>query len=108
MGSGRSKGSLADASRSHLMSIKLTLSRKGVIIISIPFLIQILFFLTYGRLVEQAERLALNEYRSKAVIGHANWLVILLSVATNSLVGYSLTNDRDYLLPFNACLNEIP
>jgi PAS domain S-box-containing protein len=66
------------------------------------------FFLYSGKLLVKAETLASYEYRSKSVIGHTNWIIILTSVATNGLIGYLITNKPFYLSVYKECIQEIP
>jgi len=85
---------------------KLTLARKGLLLIALPFSIQLLLTLAYAGLVDRVEYLAEFQYRSKAVISGANWLMLLMSVATNSAYAYSLTNDENYRKVGKTCLNQ--
>src|SRR5271156_4186165 len=87
---------------------KLNLAQKGVLLICAPFLVQIVFFLYSGRLLIKAETLAAYEYKSKSIIGHTNWIVILASLSTNGLIGYALTHRPIYLTIYKNCSSEMP
>jgi PAS domain S-box-containing protein len=87
---------------------KLNLSQKGALLICIPFLVQVAFFLYSGRLLTKSEQLASYEYRSKAVIGHVNWIIILASLSTNGMVGYVVTHKPFYLSVYKQCSGELP
>ena len=90
------------------VKVKFSLSRKAVCIVAVPFLIQILLLIQYGTLVQRVERLAEQQYFSKAILNHGNWISMLLSIACNSLVAYSASKDGDYLTTFKSCLRALP
>jgi PAS domain S-box-containing protein len=85
---------------------KLTLARKGLLLIAVPFSIQLFLTLAYAGLIERAEHFAEFEYRSKAVISGANWMMVLLSVATNSAFAYGSTKEEDYRKIGKTCLDK--
>lgn len=76
--------------------------------IAIPFFFQLIVFGIYGKLLEQSEYLAKREYHLKAVVGHTNWLAVLLSVGTLGCAAYVLTGDKDYLDVYEYCKKLIP
>jgi PAS domain S-box-containing protein len=90
------------------MKLKLNLTQKGMLVIAIPCLIQLGFFALNGHLLERTEQLALKEYHNKEVIGHTNWLVTLMSVATLSSFSYALTQDTTYSQIYQWCTGAVP
>ena len=59
----------------------LKLTQKGLLIISVPLLLQISFFTLYGDLLSQTEFLTRKEHREKNVIGRTNWITSLILAA---------------------------
>jgi PAS domain S-box-containing protein len=90
------------------VNVGFSLSKKALCIVAIPFSIQLMMLFQYGVLVERVERLARQEYYSKAVLNHGNWVTILLSVAANSLSAFATSKDRDYKSIFENCLRALP
>jgi PAS domain S-box-containing protein len=74
-----------------------TLVEKALLFIATPFFVQLLFTLGYAKLADRTELLARHEYRSKALIGNVNWILVTLSTATTSAFAYYLTKDNSYL-----------
>lgn len=90
------------------MQTKLTLTRKGMIIIGGILLIQMVFLVVFGRLLSEAEFLEEKEYSSKEIIGRCNWLGVLFSLATLGCVDYVASGDKDALKLFKYCEKQWP
>lgn len=66
-------------------SLKLSLYQKAIALLSITFLVQIGLFIWYGKLVGYVENLESMEARSRLVVGHLNWLSVLVD---NAVLGH--------------------
>jgi signal transduction histidine kinase len=56
----------------------LKLTQKGLLIVAVPLLLQVLFLVLYGDLLTQSEFLTRKEHRDKNVIGRSNWISTLV------------------------------
>jgi PAS domain S-box-containing protein len=87
--------------------IKPSLAVKGMILIALPFTIQLVLTLSYASLVEREETLAKYEFNSKALIGNVNWLMVLLANATNAAFAERLEKNSEYKNVITACLKQV-
>jgi PAS domain S-box-containing protein len=85
------------------MKLKLTLYQQVMVMLAIPALIQIGFFVQLSNLVGQVENLSDLNYRAKHVIGQVNWISALLCASTLGCAGYALTKTSDYEEVLNNC-----
>src|SRR5919201_1100386 len=74
-----------------LPKVNLKLSHKGLIIVAIPLIFEIIFLLTLSALLRQAEIEVQRQIRSKAIISQANTLSKLFYDAGVAMGGYSIT-----------------
>ncbi len=75
----------------------MTLSRKGLLLILLPILVQLGCFIAYDRLVSKAVDLYHNQLYSKEVIGHLNYLFVLLSESVLTADGFAISGDKELL-----------
>jgi signal transduction histidine kinase len=75
----------------------MTLYQKGLLVIGIPLLLQLVCLGIFAHLLEQTESLEKQDYRSKAVIGQSNWEGALLSCSMLSGTMYAITHNAQYL-----------
>src|SRR5580693_2081114 len=73
---------------------KMTLAKKSALWIGIPFLIQSLIFALVLFLLYQSEREEEQEYRSKTVIGHCNWVLALCLSGNLDCLARALSQDQ--------------
>lgn len=73
--------------------MKLTLVRKAVLLIGIPFALQICIFFWFGHLLETASQAARREYDAKLFYVHSNYATAIVAIQTLSGLGYLLTHD---------------
>lgn len=83
----------------------MSISQKLVAAIAVPLLIQISFMATYHVLLLESEKLAASESRSKAMIGHLNWMVGLVSLCMS--FAYEKT-DSTYNKMYQLCRDQVP
>ena len=79
------------------MRPQMTLSRKGMIVIALPVLIQVGFVIWYGQLVEQSNYIAVRENHQKAAIGLTNWIGLVIAVSHLSALAFAGTEDNTLL-----------
>jgi PAS domain S-box-containing protein len=89
------------------MIVKLSLAQRGMLLLAIPFMLQLVFFLILGSLLDKSEKNETVEYHSKSVVGHINWGASLITLQTLSFLGYVLSHDKDYLESYQACKKEV-
>ncbi len=88
--------------------MKLTLAWKGMLVIALPFLIQITLLLGYQRILAQAETLAQKEYHNKEVIGKTNWLATLIPLCTTCALSLAISHDRYYKMHYDELTRNVP
>ncbi|HEY9788231.1 MAG TPA: ATP-binding protein [Candidatus Obscuribacterales bacterium] len=88
--------------------MNLTLSKKGMLVISLPFFIQLGLLLGYSALLDEVEVLADKEFHNKEVFGRTNYLSALIPSATAFSLAYALTNDPPYAQEFRKVSQQIP
>ncbi|HEY9775820.1 MAG TPA: ATP-binding protein [Planktothrix sp.] len=77
--------------------MKLKLSQRAYLTVVIPLALQICFLLVLGFVLDISEQQAADEYRSKEVIGHSNWLTVTYLTANLSAWAYVVDNDNFFL-----------
>lgn len=87
--------------------MKLNLTQKGLVVIGIPLVMQILFFSTFAVLLQQSESMLRRQYHTKEVYGHANWLYTLMAVGSLAAVAASVSKDKDYASIYAVCVTRI-
>jgi PAS domain S-box-containing protein len=95
-------------SPTRLDNVKWTLTRKGLLLIGVPLLAQLLFLVLYDLLLHQADFLLESQYRSKELFGHYNWLSTLATTSALAGIAYDATGDPDALKVYRLCQNAIP
>lgn len=88
--------------------MRLTLSKKGMLVIAVPFLVQLAFLLGYSGLVQEADQLADKERHNKEVFGRTNWLSTLFPLSTACALAYASTGNDFYLPCYKFCVEAIP
>lgn len=91
------------------MRISPTLTSKGIAVICLPCLIQLSLCLTYWHFFSELERLTRQDYESKVVLGHMNWIAFL--IATNALLQLQDVvspnpSDKSYLRDYREALHS--
>lgn len=84
--------------------MRMTLSRKGLLLILLPLVVQIACFLMYDRLLARAVDLYHKQMHAKEVIGHLNWLAVLAALSTLCGDGYALSGDANLLAAYKECI----
>lgn len=87
--------------------MRMTLSRKGLLLILLPLLVQLGCFFAYDRLVSKAVDLYHNQLYSKEVIGHLNYLFVLLSESALAADGFAISGDKELLAAFNSANKKL-
>jgi PAS domain S-box-containing protein len=73
----------------------LNLAQKGLLFIAIPMVLQLAFTIFMARIVDRSQTVAQFEYRSKAVIGNINWLMVALSFAGKYALEYRISHKQE-------------
>lgn len=73
--------------------VKLTLMQKGLVLVCVPLLVNLVFAFVLGAIAEESERAYIRESQSKAIITKANILTKLLIDAGFSLGAYSVSRN---------------
>jgi len=89
-------------------SITLTLAQKGLVLIAVPFVFELIFIVLLTALVGQAERESIAAERAKAIIGTSNVLTKLMIEAGGALSGYSVHKDSIYAEHYDAAVEQLP
>jgi len=87
--------------------MRMTLSRKGLLLILLPLLVQVGCFLAYDQLLSKAVKLYYKQMQAKEVIGHLNWLSVLLSASALTANGFAISGDRQLLDAYNSVNHDI-
>ncbi len=89
-------------------SITLTLAQKGLVLIAVPFVFELIFIVLLTALVGQAERESVAAERAKAIISTSNVLTKLMIEAGGALSGYSLHKEAIYAEHYAAAVEQLP
>lgn len=90
-----------------MRSMRMTLSRKGLLLILLPLLVQLGCFLAYDQLVSKAVDLYYKQMHQKEVVGHLNWLGVLLSVSAVTADGYAISGDPQLLDAYRSVNKDV-
>lgn len=90
------------------MRLNLKLSHKGLILVSVPLLFELIFLLTLTMLLRQAEIEVQRQIRSKAIISQANTLSKLFYDAGVAMGGYSITKSPLFSDRYDKIVRQIP
>lgn len=85
--------------------MKLSLTRKAIALIAIPFLLQLFFLYAFANLLSHSERLADEDHRGRDLIGHCNWATTQLSLAIANYLIYQHTSDEQDRTNYTNCKN---
>ena len=77
--------------------MRMTLSKKGLLFLLLPLLVQLGCFLMYHDIVRQAVHLYQKQMRNKEVVGHLNWLGVLSTLSALTANGYAISGDKELL-----------
>ncbi|HEY9777411.1 MAG TPA: HAMP domain-containing sensor histidine kinase [Planktothrix sp.] len=91
-----------------MRGVKLSLSQKGMIVIAIPVLLQLLFVMQLSKMLEEAEATARLQYTSKEVFNYSDWLGVLVLASELSGIEYKVTGDRAGEQDFQSYKGAIP
>src|ERR1700691_2709119 len=103
------KASRSELSRFRLRlpsGFRLTLSLKGLILISVPFTLQIIFFINLVHMQEEADLAARQEYRSRNLFHGTNWLATVLLAANLGSLAHYLYGEESFLSIINSAKSE--
>lgn len=89
------------------MTLKLKLSHKGIILVSVPLLFELVFVVALAAMLEQAERTAQMEAQSRAVLSEGNNLSKSLFDSASLLIGWNFTRSPMFERRFNESLNQL-
>lgn len=87
--------------------MKWTLTQKGLLVIGIPLMLQVGFFIGFSMLLQQSESMLKKEYHSKEVFGRTNWLYTLMAIGTLSAAGSAVSGDSACAKCFHQCSEKI-
>lgn len=82
--------------------MKFTLVRKAVLLIGIPFALQICIFFWFSQLLETASHTARREFNAKLFYVHSNYTTAIVAMETLSGLGYRLTKDPQCLKEYES------
>lgn len=91
-----------------MQRVNLKLSHKGLILVSVPLLFELIFLLTLTMLLRQAEIEVQRQIRSKAIISQANTLSKLFYDAGVAMGGYSITKSPLFSDRYDKIVRQIP
>ncbi len=90
------------------MKIKLSLSQKGLLLVGVVLLVELLFVGSLGFLLRQAEEEARKEAQAKQIVANTTRLASLVYEAGQCLKDYALNKDPSLLFHFDSMVAEIP
>ncbi len=88
--------------------MKLTISRKGLILVSIPLLFQLLFILLVARMQQRNAEAQQLSAHSQEVIDQVHTMLADLLAAESSLHGYLLTGKRHFYQEYRGAAGAVP
>lgn len=86
----------------------LKISHKGIILVSVPLIFELIFLATLTYLLRQAEVEVQRQVRSKAIISQANTLSKLFYDAGVAMGGYSITKSPLFSDRYDKIVRQIP
>jgi PAS domain S-box-containing protein len=90
------------------MKFNLQLSHKGIILVSVPLILELVFIAILSVLLHQAEVEVQRQIRSKAIISQANALSKLFYDAGVAMGGYSITKSPLFSDRYDKIVRQIP
>jgi PAS domain S-box-containing protein len=90
------------------LRLNLKLSHKGLILVSVPLIFELIFLATLTALLRQAEIEVQRQVRSKAIISQANTLSKLFYDAGVAMGGYSITKSPLFSDRYDKIVRQIP
>lgn len=90
------------------MRLNLKLSHKGLILVAVPLIFEVIFLATLTYLLRQAEIEVQRQVRSKAIISQANTLSKLFYDAGVAMGGYSFTKSPLFSDRYDKIVRQIP
>lgn len=90
------------------MPIKLSLSQKGLLLVSVLLLVELLFVGSLGLLLRSAEEEAQREVQAKHIIEHTTRLATIVYEAGQCLKEFMTDRNPDSLKRFDTMVAEIP
>ena len=90
------------------MKFNLQLSHKGIILVSVPLILELVFIAVLSILLHQAEVEVQRQIRSKAIISQANALSKLFYDAGVAMGGYSITKSPLFSDRYDKIVRQIP
>ncbi|HEY9679042.1 MAG TPA: PAS domain S-box protein [Drouetiella sp.] len=90
------------------MRLNLKLSHKGLILVAVPLIFEVIFLATLTYLLRQAEIEVQRQVRSKAIISQANTLSKLFYDAGVAMGGYSITKSPLFSDRYDKIVRQIP
>jgi PAS domain S-box-containing protein len=91
-----------------MLRLNLKLSHKGLILVSVPLIFELIFLATLTALLRQAEIEVQRQVRSKAIISQANTLSKLFYDAGVAMGGYSITKSPLFSDRYDKIVRQIP
>ncbi|MBX9686676.1 MAG: PAS domain S-box protein [Candidatus Obscuribacterales bacterium] len=88
--------------------ITLTLAQKGLVLVGVPLLFELIFVGMLATLLSHSESEALRVAQSRAIITKTNTLTKLIIEAGAALAGYSANRAKSYLEHYEAAVEQIP
>lgn len=88
--------------------ITLTLAQKGLVLVGVPLIFELIFVGMLTALLSQTEHETLLVAHSKAIISKTNTLTKLIIEAGGALAGYSVRKDQIYAEHYEAAVEQIP
>ena len=90
------------------MKLNLRLSHKGIILVAVPLIFEVVFLAALTFLLRQAEIEVQRQVRSKAIISQANTLSKLFYDAGVAMGGYSITKSPLFSDRYDKIVHQIP
>ena len=90
------------------MQLKLRLSHKGLLLVAIPLVFELLFVGTLFVLLERAENTVEREVRSREIISTSNDMSKSLLDCAYALIGWNYTKGPMFASQFEQCYKSIP
>jgi len=90
------------------MQLNLRLSHKGIILVAVPLIFEVVFLAALTFLLRQAEIEVQRQVRSKAIISQANTLSKLFYDAGVAMGGYSITKSPLFSDRYDKIVHQIP
>ena len=86
----------------------MTIRKKLALLIAVPLMFQIGMSISLGLLLNRSEQMASYEFRSKEIIGSANWLNYIVSTLALCWIGYAATGEKSFKESYDAMRRMLP